>query len=147
MRSLVARALARRLLACAVLLVVSALAPVLGAEMTLLGQVMDNRSGGLSVEVRGTRAYYGPSIDLVFTNETGSDFVVEVPVGMLLVPADPAVQTMVTLGGEQVTVPPGSSRHRIIAFCGEEHPDGHLKLPHLWPGQTPPPPGGGTGGR
>ena len=25
-------------------------------------------------------------------------------------------------------------------------PDGHLKLPHLWPGQTPPPPGGETGG-
>ena len=30
--------------------------------------------------------------------------------------------------------------HQLAPSC----PGGHLKLPHLWPGQTPPPPGRGT---
>ena len=35
---------------------------------------------------------------------------------------------------------PGGSRPGIIFF----NPGGHPKLPHSWPGQTPPPSGGGT---
>ena len=48
-------------------------------------------------------------------------------------------------------LPAYAERHCLSNFTflrGASHPqelipDGHLKLPHLWPGQTPPPPATG----
>lgn len=76
---------------------------------------------GLSVEVRGTNVYYADALEVFVENETGETQRIVVPVGSRFVPDDPAVQTMLTAGGETIVAPPGASRHPIKAFCGEQH--------------------------
>jgi hypothetical protein len=85
-----------------------------------LDKVMKGKVSGLQSEVRGAGGFYGDCIRVTIANETGQPVTVDVPLGLLLVPRDnPRVQTMVCAGGESLEAPPGTSVHRIKAFCGE----------------------------
>lgn len=82
---------------------------------------------GLSVEVRGNGRFYGPALDLAFSNGTGSEVTVVVPLGLQFLPENEAVQTMIAAGAETMVVPPpdraGEYTTQIQAFCGQYHDD------------------------
>ncbi len=102
------------------------LAPAALADdrMVSLPAVMDGDVSGLAAGVTGSgQGYYGDALRVFFENATSGSFVVEVPVGLRLVPDDAAVQTMYAAGGERLSVPPGESSQVIKGFCGE-HDDG-----------------------
>lgn len=88
-----------------------------------LDKVMKGKVAGLQSEVRGAGGYYGDCIRVTLTNDTGQPVTVDVPLGLLLVPANRRVQTMVCAGGESLDAPPGTTVHLIKAFCGERHDD------------------------
>jgi len=95
------------------------------AEAVDLRRVMAGEVPNLAVEVRGNGAYYGPALSLGFTNDAGGEAVVRVPVGLLFLPADEATQTMVSAGGESITVP-ATGRGEVFtiaiqAFCAQYH--------------------------
>jgi len=89
-----------------------------------LPAAMDGDVSGLDAGVTGSgQGYYGDALRVFFQNATSGSFVVEVPIGLRLVPADESVQTMYAAGGERLDVPPGESSQVIKGFCGE-HDDG-----------------------
>ena len=86
-----------------------------------LQDVMNGQVPGLNATVRGSgQGWYGDSLQVFFENQTGATHTVKVPLGLRLAPQDTSVQTMITAGGEIITVPPGSSSNLIKAFCGEK---------------------------
>lgn len=87
---------------------------------TSLDKVMQGKVSGLEVEVRGIGKYYGDSIKVTFLNKTEVVKTVTVPLGLLLVPRDPSVQTMVCAGEEELEADPGTTIHYIKSFCGEK---------------------------
>ena len=50
--------------------------------------VMAGQVPGVTVEVRGNGSYCGPALSLTFTNETGADVAVSVPVGLQFLPGE-----------------------------------------------------------
>jgi hypothetical protein len=84
-----------------------------------LDKVMKAKVPGLQSEVRGAGGFYGDCIQVTLSNNTGQPVTVDVPLGLLLLPGNPRVQTMVCAGGESLDAPPGTTTHRIKAFCGE----------------------------
>jgi hypothetical protein len=89
-----------------------------------LPAAMDGDVSGLAAGVTGSgQGYYGDALRVFFQNATSDSYVVEVPIGLRLVPADESVQTMYAAGGERLDVPPGESSQVIKGFCGE-HDDG-----------------------
>jgi|GEM_PF-2701868 len=90
-----------------------------------LQEVMTGDASGLSAEVNGSGGgWYGDSLRVSFSNNTGQDYKVKVPIGLRLVPADSSVQTMYTAGGESLSVPPGQSTYVFKGFCGEANDSG-----------------------
>lgn len=89
-----------------------------------LDRVMEGEVDGLSVEVVGKGGHVGKVIEARFTNEAGETFLVYVPVGMKLAPANEKVQTMLTAGNELFEVGPGESAFDIAGFCGESSDSG-----------------------
>ena len=86
-----------------------------------LQEVMTGGASGLSAEVNGSgHGWYGNSMRVNFSNNTGQESKVKIPIGLRLVPADSSVQTMYTAGNENLTVPPGQSSYEFKAFCGEK---------------------------
>jgi len=81
---------------------------------------MKGKVKNLQAEVRGRGGYYGECLQVTLINKTGTPKKVRVPLGFLLVPEDPDVQTMVCAGGETLDAKQGKSVHRIKAFCGEK---------------------------
>lgn len=98
-------------------------APVSGADYDYqLQDVMNGNVSDVTTLVNGSgQGWYGDSIRVTFSNYSGQNYVVHVPIGLRLVPADSGVQTMLTAGGEKLPVPPGDSSYVIKAFCGEMH--------------------------
>ena len=108
---------------CAVGLAFPAPAPA-GADADLV-QVLKGEVPGLSGRVTGSDfGYFGNALRARFQNETGGPLTVHIPVGVRFVPANAAVQTMYSAGGETVTVPPGASEVVFKGFCGEAHDTG-----------------------
>lgn len=86
-----------------------------------IADVANGNVPGLSVIINGSGGpYYGDSIAMTFQNDTTEPLVVHVPIGTQLIPANVSTQTMITAGGENITVPPGGSQVIIKAFCGEK---------------------------
>ncbi len=87
--------------------------------------VLAGEVAGVAVEVRGNGNFMGPALSLTFTNETGAEVAVAVPVGLQFVPRNEATQTMIAAGGETITVPvtTGGAGYttEIQAFCGQFH--------------------------
>ncbi len=86
-----------------------------------LPEVMEGETWDLSADVGGAGGYYGECIQVTLYNSASDTKMVKVPVGTELVPANAYVQTMYTAGGEVLRADPGTSTHRINAFCGEMH--------------------------
>jgi hypothetical protein len=87
-----------------------------------LQEVMTGNAPGLYAQVNGSgETYFGDSLRVTFTNNTGESYKVKVPIGLRLIPANSFVQTMYTAGGESLSVPPGSSSYIIKGFCGEQY--------------------------
>ena len=99
--------------------------PAAAADALDVRTVMAGQVAGVTVEVRGNGAYYGPALSLTFANETGAEVAVTVPVGLQFVPGNEATQTMIAAGGETIGVPPGERGSgyptEIQAFCGQFH--------------------------
>ena len=96
--------------------------PVTAADYDYqLQDVTNGNVPGLATLVTGNGPYYGDSIRITFSNNTGQTYHVRVPIGLQLIPANSGVQTMLTAGGETLAVPPGQSSYPIKAFCGEMH--------------------------
>jgi hypothetical protein len=92
------------------------------ARQVNLQDVLNGQVPGLTAVVRGSgRGWYGDSLQVFFENQTGETHSVKIPLGLRLVPEDTSVQTMITAGGETITISPGSSSSLIKAFCGEQH--------------------------
>ena len=112
-------------LALAVALLPGLGSPAVAADAVDVRLVMAGQVAGVTVEVRGNGGYYGPALSLTFTNETGAEVAVTVPVGLQFVPGNEATQTMIAAGGETIGVPPterGSGyTTEIQAFCGQYH--------------------------
>jgi len=85
-----------------------------------LDKVMKGKVRNLLAEVRGAGGYYGDCIQVTLVNSTGTSKSVTVPLGLLLVPKNLSVQTIVCAGGERLDAKQGKSIHRIKAFCGEK---------------------------
>jgi len=85
-----------------------------------LDKVMKGKVENLQAEVRGAGGYYGECIQVTLVNNTGTEKIVTVPLGLLLVPKNLSVQTMVCAGGEALDAKQGKSTHKIKAFCGEK---------------------------
>ncbi len=94
--------------------------PVFAADYEIQ-DVMNGNVSGIATLVKGAGGYYGNCISVTFSNNTGQTYSVRVPIGLQLIPDDSGVQTMLTAGGETLTVPPGQSSYPIKAFCGEMH--------------------------
>ncbi len=94
--------------------------PVFAADYEIQ-DVMNGNVPGIATLVKGAGGYYGNCISVTFSNNTGQTYSVRVPIGLQLIPDDSGVQTMLTAGGETLTVPPGQSTYPIKAFCGEMH--------------------------
>jgi hypothetical protein len=109
-------------------MLVRAASPVFASDYDIQN-VMNGQTVGVTAQVNGSGlGYYGNSLRVSFFNNTGQSYTVRVPIGLMMVPADSGVQTMLTAGGEKLTVPPGQSSYTIKAFCGEMHdhsPDGN----------------------
>lgn len=101
------------------------MAPARAADVMDVRAVAAGEVPGLAVEVRGNGAFFGAALSLTFTNETGSEVLVAVPVGLLFIPDNEATQTMVAAGGETLVVPStqrgGGHTTQIQAFCGQYH--------------------------
>ena len=96
--------------------------PVIAADYDYqLQDVMNGNVPGIATLVQGAGGYYDNCISVTFSNNTGQNYAVKVPIGLMLLPADSSVQTMLTAGGEVLQVPPGQSSHVIKAFCGQMH--------------------------
>jgi hypothetical protein len=94
-----------------------------GHREASLAEVMRGQVPGLVAQVTGTGEFDGESIFVSLTNDTGERWIVEVPVGMSLVPHNFVIQTMYTAGGERLEAGPGTTGHTVVAFCGEKNDD------------------------
>jgi hypothetical protein len=64
--------------------------PAAAVDPVDVRSVMAGEVAGVTVEVRGNDNYMGPALDLTFTNETGAEVVVTVPVGLQFLPENEA---------------------------------------------------------
>ena len=106
-----------------VLLAVLVIPGVAAADADVgIRDVAEGNVPGLSATINGSGiTYFGDSIRVTFQNDTTEPLVVHVPIGTQLIPANVNTQTMITAGGENITVPPGTSEVIIKAFCGEKN--------------------------
>lgn len=90
-----------------------------------LNDVMAGNVPDIAAVVNGSgEGYYGDSLRVTFSNYSGRNHRVLVPIGLRLVPDNTSVQTMYTAGGEVFDVPPGESSFIFKGFCGEQHDAG-----------------------